>query len=98
MKSEKIITHVIIDINPDCIKEVLSGAKVTRDKIMVEEGCEVFNLTIKKDNPFTLVVFAVYTSEKTYQWHLKQDYVKSFFKFLEDKLFAAPLVTYLEEV
>lgn len=98
MKNEKIITHVVIDINPDSINEVLSEAKVTREKIVIEEGCEVFNLTIKKDNPAILVIFAVYTSEQTYQWHLEQEYVKSFFKFLEDKLIAAPVLTYLQEV
>lgn len=98
MKSKKIITHAEIIVNPDMMQDVLPKAKATREKILLEEGCETFILTTKKESENTLVIFAVYTSQQTYEWHLEQDYVKSFFSFLNGKLENAPVVTYLEEV
>jgi quinol monooxygenase YgiN len=98
MKSEKIITHAKITINPKFLQEILPKAKETREKILLETGCETFILTTKKENENTLVIFAVYTSQQTYDWHLEQDYVKSFFGFLDGKLENVPAVTYLKEV
>lgn len=98
MKSKKIITYVVLDINPVLIEEVLSEAKVTREKIVLEEGCEAFILTSKKQSENTLAIFAIYVSQQSYEWHLEQDYVKSFFNFLNGKLENAPVVTYLEEI
>jgi len=94
----KIITHVELSINPELIEEVIQKAKITRDTILLEDGCEAFNLTRKKEEPNTFVIFAIYTSKQSYDWHLGQDYVKSFFGFLEGKLMLAPTVTYLTEV
>jgi len=98
MKTEKIITLAEITVIPEVMEEVLPQAKATREKILLEEGCETFILTTKKESENTLVIFAVYTSQQTYEWHLKQDYVKSFFSFLDRKLKTAPVVTYLKEV
>jgi quinol monooxygenase YgiN len=98
MKSKKIITYVVLDINPALIEEVLSEAKVTREKIVLEEGCEAFIMTSKKQSENTLAIFAIYVSQQSYEWHQEQDYVKSFFNFLNGKLENAPVVTYLEEI
>ena len=98
MKNDKIITHVELLVNPEFINEVLEKAAATRDIILLEEGCEAFNLTKKKNDPNSLVIFAIYTSKETYEWHLEQDYIKTFFGHLKDKLIAPPAVTYLEEV
>ncbi|MCI9845527.1 putative quinol monooxygenase [Flavobacterium pectinovorum] len=94
----KIITNAALQINPDFINEVLPLAIQTRNHILLEEGCENFVLMRKKEEPSTIVIFAVYTSKETYDWHLEQDYVKTFFAFLSDKLAAVPEVTYLEEI
>lgn len=98
MKNDKVITHVELLVNPEFISEVLPRAAGIRNIILLEEGCEEFNLTRKKDDPNTLVIFAIYTSRQSYDWHLKQDYIKTFFAFLDGKLMAPPTVTYLEEV
>lgn len=98
MKAEKIITHAEITVIPEVMQEVLPQARATREKILFEEGCETFILTTKKESENTLVIFAVYTSQQTYEWHLEQDYVKSFFNFLDGKLKTASVVTYLKEV
>ena len=98
MKNDKIITHVELLVNPAFISEVLVNAAAVRDIILLEEGCEAFNLTRKKDEPNTLVIFAIYASKGTYDWHLEQDYIKTFFGYLNGKLLAPPTVTYLEEV
>ena len=94
----KIITNAVLKIDSQFINEVLPFAIETRNHILLEEGCESFILMRKKDEPNTLVIFAVYTSKQTYDWHLEQDYVKSFFAFLNGKLTNAPEVTYLEEI
>ena len=94
----KIITNAVLKIDSQFINEVLPFAIETRNHILLEEGCESFILMRKKDEPNTLVIFAIYTSKKTYNWHLEQDYVKSFFAFLNGKLTDAPEVTYLEEI
>ncbi|MFH6991118.1 putative quinol monooxygenase [Flavobacterium sp. FlaQc-48] len=97
MKNDKIITHVELDVDSVFIDVVLSNAIQTKDFILLEEGTEIFKLTRKKEEPNTLVIFAIYTSKELYEWHLEQIYVKSFFAFLDGKLTAAPKVTYLEE-
>ena len=94
----KIITNAVLKIDPQFINEVLPFAIETRNHILLEEGCEIFILMRKTDEPHTLVIFAVYTSKQTYDWHLEQDYVKSFFAFLNGKLTDTPEVTYLEEI
>jgi len=98
MKTEKIISHAEIAVIPEVMQEVLLQAKATKEKILLEEGCETFILTTKKDCENTLIIFAVYTSQQTYEWHLEQDYVKNFFGFLDGKLKTAPVVTYLKEI
>lgn len=98
MKNDKIITHVELSVNPEFIEDVISNAIQTKDLILLEEGTEMFSLTRKKEEPNTLVIFAVYTSKKLYEWHLEQMYVKSFFSFLNGKLLGIPKVTYLETV
>jgi quinol monooxygenase YgiN len=98
MKNNKIITYVELIVKPGFISEVLPRATKTRDIILLEEGCEAFNLTIKKDERNTIVIFAIYTSKELYDWHLQQDYIKTFFAFLDGKLISPPSVTYLEEV
>lgn len=98
MKNNKIITHVELPVNPDFIDEVVSEAVQTKDLILLEQGTEIFKLTNQKENPYTLVIFAVYTSKELYEWHLEQIYVKNFFHFLDGKLTGIPKVTYLEEI
>ncbi|MCP2025202.1 quinol monooxygenase YgiN [Flavobacterium sp. HSC-32F16] len=98
MMKNKIITNAALKINPDFINEVLVLAIETKNHILLEEGCENFVLMRKIEEPNTIVIFAVYTSKETYDWHLEQDYVKIFFAFLNGKLIAAPEVTYLKEI
>jgi len=94
----KIITNAALKINPEFTEQILPLAIETRNQILLEEGCENFVLMRKTEEPNTIVIFAVYTSKETYDWHLEQDYVKRFFDFLNGKLIAPPEVTYLEEI
>lgn len=94
----KIITNAMLKINTVFIDEVLSLAIETKNHILLEEGCETFVLMRKTEEPDTIVIFAIYTSKETYDWHLEQDYVKHFFAFLNGKLIVTPEVTYLEEI
>lgn len=98
MKNNKIVTHAELTIAPEFIDEVLIQAILTKNLILQEESTEKFILSSKKDAPNTLVIFAVYTSEAGYQWHLEQPYVKDFFAFISDKLLAPPNATQLEEI
>ncbi len=94
----KIITNAALKINPEFIEEVLPLAIETKAHILLEEGCENFVLMRKTEEPNTIVIFAIYTSKETYDWHLEQDYIKRFFTFLNGKLIAPPELTYLEEI
>jgi quinol monooxygenase YgiN len=96
MKTDNIITHVELTINPDFLDEVLSLAEKTREFILLEDGCESFTLMRKSDESNVLVIFAIYTSRQIYDWHLDQEYIKTFFAFLEGKLMAKPRMCYLE--
>jgi quinol monooxygenase YgiN len=98
MKNNKIITLVELSINPEFIDDVIQKATATRDLILLEKGCEAFNLTRKKDDPKAFVIFAIYASKEAYEWHLEQDYIKTFFEFLNGKLTAQPQTNYLEEI
>jgi quinol monooxygenase YgiN len=94
----KIITNAVLKINPQFIEQVLPLAIESKNHILLEEGCENFVLMQKTEDPNTIVIFAIYTSKETYDWHLEQDYVKRFFDFLNGKLIAPPEVTCLEEI
>lgn len=98
MRNDKVITYIELVVNPEFISEVLPKATETRDKILLENGCEMFNLTRKLDDLNTVIIFAVYTSRQAYDWHLGQDYVKSFFTFLQGKLTTAPINYNLEAI
>ena len=98
MKNNKVITLVKVTIQPEFREAVLSHADQARRIILLEEGCESFTLTTRVQAPNTLVLFAVYTSRQTYEWHLEQDYLKAFFSFLEGKLTGKPEVEFLEEI
>ena len=98
MKNSKVVTHAELTVAPEFIEEVIPKAIYTKNLIQQEEGCETLILSSKKDAPNVLVIFAVYTSEEAYKWHLEQEYVKSFFAFLSDKLLAAPNASQLEEL
>lgn len=98
MKTDKIITHVELTVNPAFIDTVILNAIKTKDLILLEEGTEIFKLTRKKEEPNTLVIFAIYTSKEVYEWHLEQVYVKNFFEFLAGKMMLAPKLTHLAEV
>lgn len=79
--TNKIITNATLKINPEFIEEVLPLAIETKAHILLEEGCENFVLTRKTEELNTIVIFAIYNSKETYDWHLEQDYVKRFFAF-----------------
>ena len=96
MKNDKIITHVELTINPDFMEDVLPLADKTREIILLEEGCESFMLMRKSDESNVLVIFAIYTSPQTYDWHLEQEYIKTFFAFIEGKLIKKPRMCYLK--
>jgi quinol monooxygenase YgiN len=96
MKTDKLITYVELTVNPDYIETVLPLADKTRNAILLEEGCENFMLMRKPDEPNVLVIFAIYTSKQTYDWNLEQEYVVTFFAFLEGKLMKKPSMHYLE--
>ncbi|GAA4160920.1 hypothetical protein GCM10022217_25750 [Chryseobacterium ginsenosidimutans] len=98
MKNNKIITLVKMTVQPEFVEDVLVQARQTRQIIQTEEGCERFTLTTKTKAPNTLLLFAIYKSKEAYDWHLEQDYLKAFFRFLEGKLTGKPEVDFLEEI
>ncbi|REA64416.1 hypothetical protein DSL64_02365 [Dyadobacter luteus] len=98
METKKVITNVTMVVRAEFIDQVLLLAKSTREQILQEEGCETFILNRKIQEPNTLVLLAIYTSEQAYSWHNQQTYVKVFFAFLKDKLEGTPLVEFLQEL
>ncbi|PSL23339.1 putative quinol monooxygenase [Chitinophaga ginsengisoli] len=96
MENKKIVTLTELLIKPEYIPEVLLSAIKTKDLILLEQGTETFVLSRKRDEPNTLVIFAVYQSQELYQWHLEQPYVIDFFAFLNGKWTAPPKSTALE--
>lgn len=98
MENAKIILLVEVPVIPAFLQEVKALSAATLAPTLLEPGCEVFYQTSKKDDPYTLVFFEVFTSKEAWEQHMQADYTKAFFAGVKDKFSGKPVTTELNEL
>ncbi|CEJ68145.1 Antibiotic biosynthesis monooxygenase [Chryseobacterium oranimense G311] len=94
---EKIIILAEIPVKPEYFEEVKALCENTLKHTLQEKGCEAFYQTFKRDEPYTLVFFEIFSSQKSLDTHMNEDYTKTFFAGIKDKLSGKPTSSFLCE-
>ena len=83
MTSEKVIMLIEAKIQPQRRAELVEAARQYLPLVRAEPGVEAFHLTVRKDDPYTLVFYEIYRSQAAQDFHLQQDFTKKFLAMLK---------------
>ena len=97
MKNSKVILLAEIPVLPEFLEEVKELSTATIAPSLLEPGCEAFYQTSKEDQPNTLIIFEIFSSQEMFDVHLAADYTKDFMAGIQGKLAGPPLITHLNE-
>ncbi|HSU59339.1 MAG TPA: antibiotic biosynthesis monooxygenase family protein [Bryobacteraceae bacterium] len=83
MTDEKVIMLIEAKIQPERRAELLEAARQYLPFVRAEPGVEAFYLTARQDDPNTLVFYEIYRSQAAQDFHLQQDFTKTFLATLK---------------
>ena len=83
MRDEKVIMLIEAKIQPERRAELLEAARQYLPLVRAEPGVEAFYLTARQDDPNTLVFYEIYRSQAAQDFHLQQDFTKTFLATLK---------------
>jgi quinol monooxygenase YgiN len=83
MTNEKVIMLIEAKIQPQRRAELVEAAGQYLPLVRAEPGVEAFYLTTRKDDPNTFVFYEIYKSQAAQDFHLQQDFTKSFLATLK---------------
>ena len=83
MTIEKVIMLIEAKIQPQRRAELLDAAHEYLPLVRAEPGVEAFYITIRKDDPNTIVFYEIYRSQAAQNLHLQQDFTKKFLATLK---------------
>jgi len=83
MTDEKVIMLIEAKIQPERRAELLEAARQYLPLVRAEPGVEAFYLTARQDDPNTLVFYEIYRSQAAQDFHLQQDFTKTFLATLK---------------
>ena len=86
MEDERIYLLVESTVQPGYLEEVRAILKEALIPTLQEPGCEALYETGRKDDPYKLVFFEVFSSVAAHEFHLEQQYTKRLFASLDGKL------------
>ena len=95
MEDQKIYLLAESTVLPGFLEEVRAILKDALIPTLQEPGCEALYQTGRKDDPYKLVFFEVFSSAAAHEFHLEQDYTKRMFASLDGKVSAVPTLTKL---
>lgn len=98
MKNEKILTLLQVKVLPQYRAEILQTAVENKVPTRAEEGVEAYYQTTRKDDPNTLLFFAVFSSQAAYDAHVQTEHAKRTFAAFQGKLAEEPVRTQLLEL
>jgi quinol monooxygenase YgiN len=98
MKNEKIIRLLQVKVLPQYREEILHAALENKLPTRAEEGVEAYYQTTRKDDPNTILFFAVFSSQTAYDSHVQTKHAKSTFAAFQGKLADEPVRTELIEL
>lgn len=98
MTNEKVITLLQVKVLPQYREEILQAVLENKLPTSAEEGVEAYYQTTRKDDPNTLLFFAVFASQAGYDSHVQTDHAKRTFAAFHGKLAEEPVRTKLVEL
>jgi quinol monooxygenase YgiN len=98
MKNEKVIRLLQVKVLPQYRDEILHAALANKLPTRAEEGVEAYYQTTRKDDPNTILFFAVFSSQAAYDSHIKTEHAKRTFEALQGKLAEEPVRAELIEL
>lgn len=98
MTNEKVITLLQVKVLPQYREEILEAALANKLPTRGEDGVEAYYQTTPKDDPNTILFFAVFSSQAAYDSHVKTEHAKRTFAAFQGKLADEPVRTELIEL
>ena len=98
MTNGKVITLIEAKIQPQRRAELVEAALQYLPLVRAEPGVEAFYLTVRKDDANTLVFYEIYSSQAAQDFHLQQDFTKTFLATLKSAQAADRVRTDLVEL
>ena len=98
MKNEKVITLLQVKVLPQYRDEILHTVLENKLPTRAETGVEAYYQTNPKDDPNTLLFFAVFSSQAAYDSHIQTEHAKRTFAAFQGKLIGEPVRTRLSEL
>jgi quinol monooxygenase YgiN len=98
MPNEKVIMLIEAKIQPARRAELLEAAHRYLPLVRAEPGVEVFSLTARQDDANTFVFYEVYKSKAAQDFHLQQEFTKTFLATLKSAQVGDRVRTNLIEV
>ncbi|HEY9045371.1 MAG TPA: putative quinol monooxygenase [Ohtaekwangia sp.] len=92
---QKIVVLAELTVQPSLLEEAIAITLANQGPSLKEPGCEVFTITSKKDDPYTLVFFEVWSSQKALDEHMQTSYAKEFFEKIPAVLEKPPMLQFL---
>src|ERR1700757_1608931 len=83
MANQKVIMLIRGKIQAERRDEIIAAVRQYVPLVRAEPGVEAFYLTVREDDPNTLVFYEVYKSKAAQDSHLQQDFVKKFLATLK---------------
>ena len=84
MPNEKVILLIEAKIQPQHRAELVEAARRYLPLVRAEQGVEAFYLTARQDEPSTFVFYEIYKSKAAQDFHLQQDFTKTFLGILKN--------------
>jgi len=98
MKNVKVMRLLQVKVLPQYRDEILQAAHKNRLPTSAAEGVEAYYQTTRKDDPNTLIFFAVFSSQAAYDSHLQEEYATRTFAAFQGKLAEEPVRAELIEL
>jgi quinol monooxygenase YgiN len=98
MKNEKVIRLLQVKVLPQYRDEILNAALENKLPTRAEEGVEAYYQTTRKDDPNTILFFAVFSSQAAYDSHVQTEHAKRTFAAFQGKLAEEPVRAELIEL
>jgi quinol monooxygenase YgiN len=98
MTNKKVIMLIEAKIQPQRRAELIEALHQYLPQVRAEPGVEAFYVTPRQDDPDTLVFYEIYKSQAAQDFHLQQDFTKTFLATLKSAQAADRVRTNLVEL
>ena len=98
MTTPKVIMLIEAKIKTQHRAELIEAARRYLPLVRAEPGVEAFYLTTRQDDPNTLIFYEIYRSQAAQDFHLQQEFTKTFLATLKNAQAADRVRTNMVEI